>query len=209
MTAGLLVARDLQTPKALRTCSPQTISAACSAFLPEPTVTVTETITHYPCTTTSKVTQTIYDHTVYTSTYTQYGYPPASVIDEPSTAVLTKTVPWACAQTYAYMSPSDGNNTPPGTNVYALYYPYLPLTDVECCALCYEFTNCIASSFLLAVLSCELLINGELKTNDKSELTKGPGGCPAGIFDYEFGPRMVPTDEADGNIYIYPGPCGR
>ena len=74
-------------------------------------------------------------------------------------------------------------------------YPDFPQTGVECCVLCFERQNCVASAFIASALECELLIRVNGTTVGATDQ------CPLGIEDYDFG-----SPDVGGNVY--PGPCG-
>jgi len=189
-------------PPALSNCAAPTISSACSHLVTgtqTTTVTSTSTCTARPprrCTSTTTLTTTITttDRTT-TSTTTATVYPVPSFVS--GTGVFTTTVPAACASTPYYPSGNgDGN-----TILYAEGYPYFPQTSIECCALCFQQENCVASAVIYAddeqtlLAECELLIH-------VNGTQPGPNvQCPLGIQDYDFG-----APQSDGNVY--PGPCG-
>jgi hypothetical protein len=200
-------ARAIATPRALQTCSPWNLRSACHSLLPNPTTTVKATSTSYRCTTTLTTTNTFFDHTVYTSTYTFYVEPPPAQVTENPTAILTLTVPSACASS-AHVAPTGADNLPPGLNIYPMSYPYFASSSLDCCLICHQFTDCVASAFIPSGGECDLLINGSPAIGPDLLDIPGPGGCPSGIIDYKFGPPVEQTN-IDDSVYIFPGPCGK
>jgi hypothetical protein len=103
-------------------------------------------------------------------------------------------VPAACASGVVYNSGRIIGN---GNEVFDLISPYFPLTDVECCVICWQMESCVASAFLPGVLSCEVLIHVNGTSPSVSKI------CQKGVVNYPFGA----PNNSTGNIY--PGPCGR
>ena len=175
------------TPAPLLNCALEAISSGCASLVPphSTTVKVTKT-TKAQCTSTTSLTTTTSDR--YTIlTYPITVLPPPIIIS--TSATLTTTVPAACAGiTY-----DSGGYVGDGNEVFPQAYPHFPQTGVECCVICYQTENCIASAFIRSALDCQLLI----RTNGTS-----PGAsklCPLGVYDYPFRTPHKPN--------IYPGPC--
>ena len=155
-------------------------------------VTITSTKTK-KCTSITTLTTTTTDHTT-TTKIPFYVSPPPIILSSPG--ILTTTVPAACASTPYY---PNGNGV--GNNIIPVDYPYFAQTAVECCVVCFEQENCVASAVIYddntntTVVECDMLIHVN------GTQAGATGLCPLGIQDYGFG-----SPEADGNVF--PGPCG-
>ncbi|EPS43414.1 hypothetical protein H072_2613 [Dactylellina haptotyla CBS 200.50] len=179
----------------LSDCPVRTISAACSQITRPATVTKTKTKTKtltIGCTDTVTFTFTTFPQLSITSgTATVYPGPDSTTVN----SVLTTSVPAQCAG-QLFTPPDDIGDA----FVEELVYPYFPQSALECCTLCYDRVNCIASAWIDGggnLGSCQHLL----------VVSPQPGGmvgdkCPLGVQNVPF------TVDFDFGTNVFPGPCG-